>query len=68
MHFSRRRHVWVRFDFGVEEYPGLVLEWLDDPERARVMYVKGEKVLTEVVPRFNLRVVDAQPNIGSAYG
>lgn len=68
MHFSRRRHVFVRFDFGMEEYPGLVLEWLDDDKRARVMYVKGEKVLTELVPRFNLRVVDAQPNIGSAYG
>lgn len=67
MHFSRRRHVWVRMDFGMEEYPGLVLEWLDG-DRARVMYVKGEKVLTELVPQFNLRVVDTEPNIGSAYG
>lgn len=68
MTFSARRHVWVRYDFGVVEYPGLVIEWLDDGARARVMYVKDEKVLTEVVPRFNLTVLDAQPNIGSAYG
>lgn len=68
MHFSRRRHVWVRQDYGVVEYPGLVIDWLDDDSRARVMYVKGDKVLTEIVPAFYLRVVETQPNIGSAYG
>lgn len=68
MTFSRRRHVWVRQDYGVVEYPGLVLEWLDDDSRARVMYVKDDKVLTEIVPAFYLRVVETAPNIGSMYG
>lgn len=68
MYFALRRHVWVRQHFGVEEYPGFVLEWLEDPERARVTYAKDGRFLTEVIPAFNLRVIDTQPNIGSAYG
>lgn len=69
MHFSRRRHVWVRREYGVTKFPGLVLEWMDDGARARVMFVTDEgKVFTEVMGSELLTVIDAQPFTGSAYG
>ena len=61
--------MWVRRAYGVQEYPGLVLEWLDDERRARVTYVDDDgRVFTEVVEAFFLAVLDVQPSIGSMYG
>lgn len=69
MSFTGRRHVWVRREYDVTDLPGLVVEWLDDDRKARVMYVTDEgKVFTEVLWAHQLTVLDVQPNIGSAYG
>lgn len=43
------RHCWVRLPFHTEEYPGLILEWVDEPaeggtvRRFFVTYVREDE-------------------------
>lgn len=65
------RHVWTRPEQVRTELPGLILGWQQrsDGWQALVTYVMPQgRVVTEWLPREQLRPAAAPPYHGSAYG